>query len=59
MFENKDIDGIDMNLRDVLNEIVGCGLGIFLIFEKGKIVYYESEEIKERYIGICLNWKYW
>ena len=55
MSENKNMDGIDMNLKDALNEIIGGGSGHLLILEKGKIVYYESEEMEERYVGIRME----
>lgn len=55
MSENKAIDGKDMDLKEVLNEIIGSGSGSLLILEKGKIVYYESEEMKERYVGVRMD----
>lgn len=56
MSEDKSIDGANMDLKEVLNEIIGSGSGSFLIIEKGKVVYYESEEMKERYVGVRMDW---
>lgn len=55
MSEDKSIDGTEMDLKEALSEIVGSGSGSLLILEKGKIVYYESEEMKERYVGVRMD----
>lgn len=55
MSEDKSMDGTEMNLKEALSEIIGSGSGHLLILEKGKIVYYESEEMKERYVGVRMD----
>lgn len=52
MSETSSFDGQWMNLKDALEEIIGRGMGALLILENGKVIYHESEEVKERYIGI-------
>ena len=55
MSEDKSMDGTEMDLKEALSEIIGSGSGHLLILEKGKIVYYESEEMKERYVGVRVD----
>ncbi len=52
--ESKLLDGKWMTLEDAATEVVGSNIGTLLLLENGKIFYHESEEIKERYIGIRL-----
>ncbi|WP_430403194.1 hypothetical protein [Fluviicola sp.] len=55
MSEDKSMDGTEMDLKEALSEIIGNGSGHLLILEKGKVVYYESEEMKERYVGVRMD----
>ena len=55
MSEDRDLDGKEINLKEALEEIVGRGIGSFLILEQGKIAYYEGETMKERYLGLRLD----
>jgi hypothetical protein len=48
--EKRELDGRDMPLREALQVIVGCGFGTFLSCIPGRLAYFESESIKERYI---------
>ncbi len=48
--ENSRIDGKVLDLRDALQETIGYGMGTFLSIVPGRLAYYESEDIGERYI---------
>ena len=48
--EDSNLDQKEMQLREALNKVVGCGMGTFISCIPGKLAYYESEDIGERYI---------
>ncbi|MGI4875666.1 MAG: hypothetical protein ACRYFX_31300 [Janthinobacterium lividum] len=50
MHESPELDGQWLNLADTLSKILGRNLGAFVIIDNGDIIYYESENIKERYL---------
>jgi hypothetical protein len=52
MSESPAFDGKWMKIEEAVEQVVGSNLGTILIMENGKLIYHESEEIKERYIGI-------
>lgn len=47
---NDDWDGRTMSLRHALADVVGCGFGTVLSCVPGRLAYWESEDIGERYI---------
>jgi hypothetical protein len=52
MHESSELDGKWMNTEDAIRKILGSNLGAFVIIDNGDIIYHESENIKERYIGV-------
>ena len=44
------IDGKELKLSDALAETIGSGMGTFLSIIPGRLAYYESEDVGERYI---------
>jgi hypothetical protein len=52
MHESRELDGKWMDLEKALTQILGQNLGAFIIVDNGAIVYHESENIKERYLGV-------
>ena len=48
--EDRDLDGREMDLHDVLIEIVGHGMGTILSCVPGKLAFYEGESMKDRFI---------
>ncbi len=54
---SRDLDGREMPLGMVLAEVVGCGMGTLLSCIPGRLGYFESEEVGERYLlerpGTC------
>lgn len=48
--ENVEIDGKELSLSETLKEVVGYTMGTILSCIPGVLVYYESEDIGERYI---------
>jgi hypothetical protein len=52
MHESKELDSEWINLEEALNKILGSNLGAFIIVNNGAIIYHESENMKERYIGV-------
>ncbi|UOR06109.1 hypothetical protein MUN82_03190 [Hymenobacter aerilatus] len=52
MHESSDLDGKWMNIEEAIKQILGSNLGAFVIVDNGDIIYHESENIKERYIGV-------
>ena len=46
------LDGQWLTTKEALHKIIGSGFGSLLILEYGRIIFYESEEIKDRYLGI-------
>ena len=49
--ENKNLDTKVLNINQAINETVGYGQGTILVFGDAEIIYYESEEMKERYLS--------
>ncbi len=47
---SRDLDGREMPLGMVLAEVVGCGMGTLLSCIPGRLGYFESEEVGERYL---------
>jgi hypothetical protein len=52
MHESNELDGQWMDLEEALNKVLGRNLGAFIIVDNGAVIYHESENIKERYIGV-------
>ena len=52
--ENRQIDRQFMDAERALDETIGNGMGTILVFGDAEIVYYESEEMKNRWISITL-----
>jgi hypothetical protein len=52
MHESSKLDGQWMDIEDALSKILGQNLGAFIILDNGDIIYHESENIKERYMGV-------
>ena len=52
MHESHKLDGQWMDIEDALRKILGQNLGAFIIIDNGAIIYHESENIRERYIGV-------
>ncbi len=54
---SRDLDGREMPLLTVLTEVVGSGIGTLLSCIPGRLGYFESEEVGERYLlerpGTC------
>ncbi len=54
---SRNLDGREMPLLTVLAEVVGCGTGTLLSCIPGRLGYFESEEVGERYLlerpGTC------
>ena len=49
--ENKNLDTKVLDINQVIHETVGYGQGTILVFGNAEIIYYESEEMKERYLS--------
>ena len=47
---SRNIDGREMPLLTVLAEVVGCGMATLLSCIPGRLGYFESEEVGERYL---------
>ncbi|HEY3856750.1 MAG TPA: hypothetical protein VGO67_20385 [Verrucomicrobiae bacterium] len=43
-------DGLDLGLHEALEMVVGYNIGTVLCCTSGRLAYYESEDIRERYI---------
>jgi hypothetical protein len=52
--ENKQIDRQIMDAESALIETIGFGMGTILVFGDAEIVYYEGEEMGDRWISISL-----
>ncbi|WP_157547612.1 hypothetical protein [Hymenobacter sp. DG25A] len=50
--ESAHLDGRWMPIKETLTEILGRNLGAFIVVDNGDIIYHESEDTKERYIGV-------
>jgi hypothetical protein len=48
--ESSELDGREMPLESALRDIVGRGMGAFVSCIPGRLGYFESEEVGERYI---------
>jgi hypothetical protein len=48
--EDSGLDQKEMQLFEALNSVVGQGMGTFISCIPGRLVYFESEDIGERYI---------
>jgi hypothetical protein len=49
--ENKRIDGQFLDVERAIEETIGYGMGTLLVFGTAKIVYYEGEEMNDRWIS--------
>ena len=47
---SRNIDGREMPLLTVLAEVVGCGMATLLSCIPGRLGYFESEDVGERYL---------
>ena len=47
---SRNLDGREMPLRTVLAVVVGCRIGTLLSCIPGRLGYFESEEVGERYL---------
>jgi hypothetical protein len=47
---NSDLDGLEMELVDALDAIIGLGSGSFVCCIPGKLAYFEGESQGERYL---------
>ncbi len=47
---SRNLDGREMSLLTVLAEVVGCRIGTLLSCIPGRLGYFESEEVGERYL---------
>jgi hypothetical protein len=52
MHESAALDGQWMELEEALMKVLGQNMGAFLVVDNGDIMYYESETVKQRYIGV-------
>jgi len=52
MHESRKLDGQWMNIEEALRMILGHNLGAFIIIDNGDIIYHESENMKERFLGV-------
>ena len=50
MSSGDELDGREMELSEALSGIIGSGVGAFVSCLPGKLAYFESEEMSERYI---------
>ena len=48
--EDSNLDQREMQLTEALREVVGRGMGTFVSCIPGRLAYFESEDIGERYI---------
>ena len=49
--ENKRIDGQFLDVARAIKETIGYGMGTLLVFGTAEIVYYEGEEMNDRWIS--------
>lgn len=52
--ENKRIDRQFMEAESALTEIIGHGMGTILVFGDAEMIYYEGEEMGDRWVSISL-----
>lgn len=50
MSEDPDLDGVELDLKDALDRVVGFGFGTFISCIPGELGYYEFEDMGERYL---------
>jgi hypothetical protein len=50
MSSDNELDGREMDLSEALKDIIGRGQGAFVSCVPGRLAYFESEELNERYI---------
>lgn len=50
--ENKRIDGRFLDVEKAIHETIGYGMGTLLVFGSAEVVYYEGEEVGDRWISI-------
>jgi hypothetical protein len=50
--ENKRIDARFLDVENAINDTVGYGMGTLLVFGSAEVVYYEGEEMGDRWISI-------
>lgn len=50
--ENRQIDARFLDVEDAINDTIGCGMGTLLVFGSAEVVYYEGEEMGDRWISI-------
>jgi hypothetical protein len=49
--ENKKIDGKYLTIAEAIGECIGYGMGTLLVFGSADFVYYEGEEMNDRWIS--------
>ena len=50
--ENRKIDGQRIDIKTALDETIGSGMGTILVFGDGDTVYFEGEEMNERWLSL-------
>jgi len=50
--ENRRIDARFLEVEKAINDTIGYGMGTLLVFGSAEVVYYEGEEMGDRWISI-------
>jgi hypothetical protein len=50
--ENRRIDGRFLYIPEAIEKVIGYGSGTLLVFGRAQVVYYEGEEMGDRWISI-------
>jgi len=49
--ENRTIDGQYINVQEAIKAVIGYGMGTFLIFGQALSIYFEGEDMNDRWIS--------